>query len=478
LVSATASASVLAAPAPKDSPPPAAGPTRIGTCEPGADKRFTLAHVNDLQARYSDRIAGKSRYAYLAGYLRALKTERPATLVLDAGDDYEKGALAELRSNGETTRRMIQALPIDVRVIGNHDFAYGEDAVLGDLAQSTHPVLAANIKHEAFKPYARVDVGCVRVGVIGLVTQGFGADDRQTREPFCGVFAQDDHYVAIAQREIDAHRAEVDVMIALTHLGFSDDTTLAARTKGLDLIVGGHSEDLIAYPAPVRHADGTRTFIMQAGNYAEKIGRAEIVVGSSGTSIASYRIVTVNAKLPCAEDVDALAKTLEDDSVPDAHNVIGRVRAPIRQGKEMAELVRRAAIAQWEADIVVVGRDLFFSGLDRGEITLQRLYDSVLVQRQPSGTNGFSSLWSVDLSADEVAQLAKRFRTSWRYDIVFPTKLDPKKTYRVVMDKRALTYPAMYLGEITFPAATFRGEIIDVLEEYARARTAKNLTID
>lgn len=482
----SATASVLGAPAPKETAAPVvdAGPPRIGTCAEGAEKRFTLAHVNDLQARYSDRLGSKSRYAYIAGYLRALKIERPETLVLDAGDDYEKGALAELRSNGETTRRLVHAMPFDARTIGNHDFAYGEQAVLADVTQSPHPVLAANIAHDAFKPYARFDVGCVKVGIVGLVTQGFGADDRQTSEPFCGVFKQDDHYIAIAQQVIDAHRAEVDVMIALTHLGLSDDSILAARTKGLDLIVGGHSEDLLEHPAPVKHADGTKTLIFQAGNYGQKIGRAEISVApSGGLALGAYRIVNVDAKLPFAGDVDALAQKLEDDAAPDAHKVIARVRSPLHQHKDMADLVRRAAVAEWEADVVVVGRDLFFSGLDRGELTLQRLYDSVLVQRQPSGTNGFSSLWSVELTAKQLEDLAKRWRNvagfSWRYEIVFPPKIDPKKTYRLIIEKRALTFPGTYLApEVTLPAGTFRGEIVDLLEQYARARYAKNLTID
>src|SRR5215472_4324908 len=130
----------------------------------GPPYRFVLAHVNDMQARYSDLVAGKSRWAYVAGYLRQLKAEGP-TLVLDGGDDYEKGSLAELRSMGETTRQMVQALPIDVRTIGNHDFAYGEAAVVRDILYSAHPVLSANVSRGAergpFAPYARFDVGCV-----------------------------------------------------------------------------------------------------------------------------------------------------------------------------------------------------------------------------------------------------------------------------------------------------------------------------
>src|SRR5262249_45550472 len=95
----------------------AAAPRVVGACGPAQREkgvaRFVLAHFNDLQARYSDTIAGKSRYAYIAGYLKQLKASQP-TIVLDAGDDYEKGAVAELRSLGETTRQMVQALPIDV----------------------------------------------------------------------------------------------------------------------------------------------------------------------------------------------------------------------------------------------------------------------------------------------------------------------------------------------------------------------------
>jgi 5'-nucleotidase / UDP-sugar diphosphatase len=483
----SASASVMAAPAPapkQSAPPPPLvqdppKQTRIGSCAANGEKRFTLVHFNDLQARYSDRIAGRSRYAHLAGYLRATKADKPETLVLDAGDDYEKGALAELRSGGETTRKMVQALPIDVRTIGNHDFAYGEKAVLADVTGSSHPVLAANIDHPAFKPYTALEVGCVKVGIIGLVTQGFGSDDNPTNEPYCGVFKQDEHYIAIMQKEIDAHRAEVDVMIALTHLGYSDDSVLASRAKGLDLIVGGHSEDFVEHPASVKHADGKKTLIVQAGNYAKKVGRGEVVVGPSGISLTGYRLVPVDAKMPVAEDVDALAKKLEDEAVPDAHKPIGRVRAPLQQHKDMADLVRRAAVQEWEADVVIVGRDLFFSGLDRGEVTLQRLYDATLVQREPSGTNGFSSLWTLELSGDDLAALAKRTMVSWRYDPTYPPKIDAKKTYRVIIDKRALFHPGTYLGGgITLPQGTYRGEIIDLLEQYARARSAKNLTID
>ena len=472
----------------------------IGRCDPGekaqGKARFTIAHLNDLQARYSDRLEGKSRYAYIAGYLRQLQQDVPGTLVLDAGDDYEKGAVAELRSMGETTRQMIQALPIDVRTIGNHDFAYGEAAVMRDLGLSAHPVLAANITHaqfadneQPFKRFVRVDVGCVRVGVIGLVTQNYDADDHPTKKPFDDVFEQSIRYAQVLEREVKDHRDEVDVLIALTHLGYWDDTALALTpgAKGLDLVIGAHTEDLLERPLPATRQDGSRTWIMQAGHFGRTLGRADVVVnldaaqGRNGVSIERYKIVDVDASLPVATDVAELAARLELEAAPDAGVPVATTRAEVRAGREMADLVRRAAASEWGADALLVGRDVFWSGLPKGPVTLQRMYDSVFVQRQPSGTNGFSSLWLVDLTGAELTSLRTNLNSSL-YEMYVPAKIDPKRRYRLAIEKRALTYPRLAFGIDpklpTVAEAKLGGELIDVLEGYARSRTAKGETLD
>jgi 5'-nucleotidase / UDP-sugar diphosphatase len=492
-----------AAAATETAPPPGAPPAvvregirTIGRCDEaqkaGGKARFTIAHFNDLQARYSDRLAGRSRYAYIAGWLRQLKKEVPETLVLDAGDDYEKGAVAELRSKGESTRQMIQALPIDVRTAGNHDFAYGEEAVLRDVRLSAHPVLAANVRQEGkadadqpFRSFARVDVGCVRVGVIGLVTQNYDADDRPTKKPFDDVFVQSTRYAEVLEREVNAHRSEVDVLIALTHLGYWEDTVLAMspRARGLDLLVGGHTEDLLKTPQLAMRRDGSRTWIMQAGHFGRTMGRADVVVDleKKGASIERYRIVEVDASLPAADDVAELAERLERDAAPDAHRTIATTRAELKPGRDMIDLVRRAAATEWRADALLIGRDAFWGGLPKGEVTLQRLYDSVLAQRQPTGTAGFTSLWLVDVSGADLAMLRATMRGPL-HELHTPPKLDPKRTYKLAIEKRALVVPKLAFGSDSARAkladATLGGELIDLLEAYSRSQTSKGATLD
>ncbi len=461
-------------------------PHVLGRCDASAQSHaFTIAHVNDMQARYTSRIDGKSRWAYVAGYLRHLKEEVPETLVMDAGDDYEKGSIADLRSMGEATRQMLQALPIDVRTIGNHDFAYGEGAVLRDLMESAHPVLAANVAYadgsSPLLPYARFDVGCVKVGVVGLVTQNYGADDQPTKAPYNGVLVHDDRYDAAAERVVRAHRAEVDVMIALDHLGLFEDARVAGRVPGIDLVIGGHSEDLIRAPLPVTRADGARAWVVQAGHYAEAIGRLDLsyLPQQKRLVIDRARIVDVSAAMPVAEDVADLAASLERRYAPDALAPIAYAHGEIR-ARAMPELLFRAAAQEWGVDAMIVGRDLFWDGLPAGPITLQRLYDAVLVQREPAGTSGFSAIYLLEITGADLVELAGKTSGSGQFATFFPTgAVAASRTYRVAIEKRALFTPAIaFRGAPRLPEGRYAGEMIDVLESYARARTRRGLGLD
>src|SRR6185295_13405607 len=131
------------------------------------------------------------------------------------------------------------------------------------------------------------------------------------------------------------------------------------------------------------------------------LGRAEIAVDlrDHTMKIDKYRIVEVDASMPAADDVADLAARLERDVVPDVNNAIATTSVGIDR-KDMPELIWRAASSTLKADALVIGRDLFWEGLPRGPVTLQRMYDSVLVQRQPAGTSGFSSLWVTEVSGE------------------------------------------------------------------------------
>lgn len=458
----------------------------IGTCAASERAsgvlRFSLAHFNDLHARYSDRLLGHSRYAYLAGLLTQLKAQRPQTLVLDAGDDYEKGAITDLRSQGEATRRLLHALPIDVRTIGNHDFAYGEEALLRDVRDSRAPVLAANLRHlrraaddQPFLPSVQRQVGCVRVGIIGLVTEGYGADDRPSPEPYYQVLIVDSQYAEVLRRQAGRLRPQVDVLIALTHLGHREDLRLAEQLAEVDLLVGAHSKDLLRQPLAIAHPGGRRTWVLRAGHDGDSLGLGDVRVDLAAQAVTfdSYKIVAINETLPVLPALTEQVAAEERRYAPDTHVAIASAHKAIRRA-QMSALLFRAAQAMWQVDALILGHDVFFAGLPAGRLTLQQLYEPVRVQRQPSGTPGFSSLSLITVSGRQLAALQQQVRGDADYGFhVARGRLRPDGQYRIAVEKRLLHDPSrLFTGSPVLPAAQHRGELIDLLEAYARARSA------
>jgi 2',3'-cyclic-nucleotide 2'-phosphodiesterase (5'-nucleotidase family) len=69
---------------------------------------------------------------------------------------------------------------------------------------------------------------------------------------------------------------KVDVVVVLSHSGYTEDKLLAANTSGIDVIVGGHSHDRIA-PEKVNGV-----ILTQAGSYGEILGKLTITVDPEG----------------------------------------------------------------------------------------------------------------------------------------------------------------------------------------------------
>src|SRR5262245_33756165 len=91
-------------------------------------KMISFVHFNDFHAHYQPKdYNGRvlSPLSLLRGYRDQVKAENPNTLFCSAGDDMEKGSIVDLLSNGAATIEIYKELGLDLRAVGNHDFAYG-----------------------------------------------------------------------------------------------------------------------------------------------------------------------------------------------------------------------------------------------------------------------------------------------------------------------------------------------------------------
>lgn len=469
-----------------DAPEPDAGPW-LGwpTCDPGATvQRLTFVHVNDLHANYTpEGDEGISRWARVRHYYERVRGVSPYTIFTDGGDDHEKGSVAELMSEGRSTLEIVRAMELDVRVIGNHDFGWSFDEVL-DFSHDDHAVVLSANHHVTGTEASRweaeewhvLEVGCVRVGFVGLTSGPWDERDRPVSQPFYPDMTASYDYPAEARRVLDAHTGEADVIVFVDHIGQSEDEALARAIPEIDVILSGHSHTFT--PAPVSAGSA---LVIQSGSMARYVVRLDVDVdlSSHAVTFVDYEAQLVGSEPPSLA-MEAAIDARMATYAPEARTTIGTLSSSLPTAA-VAALEARAAIAVHDADAALVDHDTVWSVVFEGSLTPQRCVDAFEVEREPPGTPGFNSLYRVEVTGDVLAAIAgAAAAASERWSFVGPATIVPTSTYSLVLQKR----PAMHPDEELSPSIVLDGtleplgEAWETLDAYARERTAACLHVD
>jgi sulfur-oxidizing protein SoxB len=268
---------------------------------------FTYLDFERAARRYG-KVGG---YAHLATLVKRLRASRPHALLLDGGDTWQ-GSATSLWTEGADMIGAQKLLGVDL-MTAHWEFTYGAKRVQAAVAKELAPMefLAQNVKtadfeDPVFKPYTLRSVNGVALAVIG---QAF---------PYTPI-ANPRYMVAEwtfgiqeprLQQLVDEVRAKgAQVVVLLSHNGMDVDLKLAARVRGIDAILGGHTHDGV--PAPVVVG---KTLVTNAGSNAKFLAVLDLDV--KGGTIAGYRY----RLLP------VFANLLPADTAMDAY--IERVRAP------------------------------------------------------------------------------------------------------------------------------------------------------
>ena len=275
---------------------------------PRATGDVTIVHTNDLHGQLSAIVVDTgdataqtgdrgrpyqeySRTGIIGGFARVataverIRAERGAAnvLLVDAGDTFGDGLLANL-TRGAATLRMMDALGYQFMALGNHDFEYGEQHTR-TLQSTVHfPMRAANAviraSGEPFNgdPTLVIVVSGVRVGLLALTyhnTDQTGNKDNTRELTFTSG-------IETALRYVPVLRARADVVVIVSHQGTLVDSLLAEQVPGIDVIIGGHSHDRVQPPRRVGN-----TWLAQALSDATALGEVRLQVVNGRVSSIS-----------------------------------------------------------------------------------------------------------------------------------------------------------------------------------------------
>lgn len=265
---------------------------------------LTILHTNDIHSHYDPtnqlgtdctRAQVQDRRCY--GGMARLKAEvdrirgnRSDVLLLDAGDQFQ-GTLYYSYYQGNATWQFMNLLGYDAMTLGNHEFDSGVPNLARVIAKLDFPVVCANIEGSlegSVVPYTLFPQH--DLAVVGYITESTGrlsktGSDTRFLDP-----------APVVQGVVDKLRRDgVLRVIALSHNGYLEDKQLAATTRGIGLIIDGHSHTYLSaeelpgrppshgkYPTTVRNLDGELVYIIQAYCWGRFLGHVEVTFRPDG----------------------------------------------------------------------------------------------------------------------------------------------------------------------------------------------------
>ena len=289
---------------------------------PQADKTYqiTVLHTNDHHGRFwknSDGEYGMAARKTLIDGIRAdVAAKGGYSLLLDGGDVNTGVPESDLQDAVPDFKGM-NLIGYDAMAVGNHEFDKPLSVLKMQRDLAKFPMLSANIYEggeRKFAPYKIFNLGGVRVGVMGLTTE----DTYKMVHPDNVKNIEFRSVIAEAAKVVPELRAKADVVIAATHMGHYEDgkhgtqapgdVQMARAVKGIDLVVGGHTQNPACMKAENvldrAYVPGTEckpdrqngTWIVQAHEWGKYVGRADFEYRNGEFKLVKYALIPVNLK--------------------------------------------------------------------------------------------------------------------------------------------------------------------------------------
>lgn len=384
---------------------------------PRAPLKLTVLHTNDHHGRFwpnSDGEYGLAARKTLIDKVRAEVAAAGGQLLLLDGGDINTGVPESDLQDAEPDFKGMNLLGYDASAIGNHEFDKPLIVLDKQIKWSKFPLLSANVYNKTtgqrlFEPYRIFERGGYRIAVMGLTT-----DDTQKMVSQSNVanveFRKPADEAAKLMPEL---RSKADMVIAATHMGhYTDgrsgvnapgDVEMARAVKGIDLVVGGHSQNPVCMSAENRRNDAyvpgqpcapdrqNGAWIVQAHEWGKYVGRADFVIDGGKVELVKYQLLPVNLKQRVSGQPPKLyGEAIAEDAAvrdflkPFQENGSARLTVPVgetvgafdgdrsrvrAQPTNLGVLIARSMMERTGADLAIMNAGGVRDSLPEGRIT-------------------------------------------------------------------------------------------------------------
>jgi 5'-nucleotidase len=250
-------------------------------------RQLLILHTNDthscvlpLNPNLADTmLAGRGGFLRRAAMIDQMRRDDKDLLLLDSGD-FSQGSPYYTMFKGDVETELMNIMGYDAATIGNHEFDFGLENMARIFRKAKFPIVCANydftgtVVEGLVKPYVIIKRKGVRIGIFGLSPK---LDGLVMASTCAGVRYSDPIKTANAVADKLKNEEKCDVVICLSHLGWDEaglnDMEMMAKTRNIDLVLGGHSHSYFKTLNHVRNLDGKDVPNDQNGKHGIFVGK-------------------------------------------------------------------------------------------------------------------------------------------------------------------------------------------------------------
>lgn len=337
----------------------------------GITKNLTIFFVNDQHGQLDNFSKIK--------HIVDLEKENTNVIVACSGDIFSGNPVVDNYSEkGFPMIDVMNRVGFDISVLGNHEYDYGESILTDRIDQANFNWVCANVDManstipEPFE-YKTISIDNLKVTFLGLVeTNGKDNATIPSTHPWRIqnlIFEKPED--VISQYANIKEQENSDLYIALTHLGFESfsgsmsDSDIASQYPFFDLIIGGHSHQII-------NSSVNNIPIYQSGSYLNYLGKIELTVKDKEVESINYELINLNTYSEFDSDLKAVID--EYNNLPYLSEVIGYSHL-FHEKPEVGCFYTDALKGVLNVDVTIQNTGGIRSVLNEGDITNREIFE-------------------------------------------------------------------------------------------------------
>ncbi|MHB8945952.1 MAG: 5'-nucleotidase C-terminal domain-containing protein [Bacillota bacterium] len=281
--------------------------------------------------------------AKVATLIKKDRAANPNTLLVDAGDLIQGTPLVYYHnvvdnSGADPMVTIMNSLKYDSLTVGNHEFNFGMDVLNKAKGEAAFPFLSANLlKADGtpyFTPYIVKTVGGVKVGILGLTTEGVPSWEKP--ENYAGLTFGSAVDAAKKYVPILRDTEKVDLVVVVDHSGLEVDYNkdfapiaqaipgenhvyaVATQVPGIDVMVTGHAHADFGNVL-IPNGNGGTVLAVAPKNAGSRLSHVDVTLEATGDAAHPWMVVSktsknepVDSTVTADADVLALSKDAHD----------------------------------------------------------------------------------------------------------------------------------------------------------------------